>query len=82
MVNDVASFCVVDGGCDNLACGCAMVVKTFGIASTGVALGRWMLVCFVLVGWVGGRGGDGSGLSAMVDGFFLANNTGEALQNA
>ena len=43
---------------------------------------RPMDVGFVLVGWVGGRGGDGSGLSAMVDGFFLANNTGEALQNA
>ena len=30
-------------------------------------LGRSMLVLRWLVGWVGGRGGGGSGLSAMVD---------------
>ena len=82
MVDGVASFRAVNGGSDNSACGRATAVKTFGIASTGVALGRSMLVLCWLVGLVGGRGGGGSGLSAMVDGCFLENNTGEAWQNA
>ena len=74
MVDGMASFRAVDdGGSDNSACERATAVKTFGIASTGGALGRSMLVLCWLVGLVGGRGGGGSGLSAMVDGCFLEN---------
>ena len=82
MVDGAASFRAVDGGSDNSACGGATAAAVVGIAGTGVVLGRSMLVLCWLVGWVGGRGGGGGSLSAMVDGCFVENNTCEAWQNA
>ena len=50
-------FHACDGGGDNSACAGAMVSGPFGIASTGVTLGRLMVVSCWLVGWVDGIGG-------------------------
>ena len=44
MVNSVTSFCAVDGGSDNSACGGAAAPKIPGIACRDVALGRSMEV--------------------------------------
>ena len=57
MVDGVASFCAIDGGSDNSACGGAAAPKILGIACRGVGLGRSMKVLCWLGGWGGSRGG-------------------------